>query len=287
MSPNADNDLPAFLGALGHGEEPMGMVYTDIEPDDGISPKPNWLPTAEEEAQRRIDWKSLHENWSCVLGILWRARRKNTAAYFEKQRFGCAGGAFFLGFNKPQLETIVHFVSTGIPTVLEGERYFESPESARKYYQDIDPDPAPKRFCVFRPLSQFSPDETPEFVTFFAGPEVISGLHQLTMFVTNDPEAVMSPWGAGCANIVTWPRKYSAEGKLKACLGGWDPSCRKFLKTDEITFTLPYEMYRRMLSQWPGSFITTGSWDVVKKRNFKSRRAWGEDRTSAETENSE
>ena len=61
-------------------------------------------------------------------------------------------GAFFLGFNKPQLEMIVRFVSTGIPDMLEGEHYLESPQATRKYYEDLDPDPAPKRFCVFKPM---------------------------------------------------------------------------------------------------------------------------------------
>jgi uncharacterized protein (DUF169 family) len=277
MNVESDRKLRLFLEALGHDEEPMGMFYTDEEPAEGIAPKPHRLPSAEEDAQRRIDWKALHKNWSCVLGNLRLARKRKTASYFAPDRFGCLGGAFFLGFNKPQLETIVRYVSTGIPDVLEGEHYIESPEACRKYYENLDPDPAPGRYCVFKPMSKLAPSETPQFVTFFARPEVMSGLHQLAMFVTNDPEVVMSPWGAGCTNLVSWPRKYQAEGKMKACLGGWDPSCRKFLKTDELTFTLPLEMYEIMLDRWPDSFLEAEAWRSVKKRVAKSRQAWGED----------
>jgi hypothetical protein len=39
------------------------------------------------------------------------------------------------------------------------------------------------------------------------------------------------------------------KGKLKAVLGGWDPSDRKFLKTDEITFAVPFEMFKRMVNR--------------------------------------
>jgi len=67
-------------------------------------------------------------------------------------------------------------------------------------------------------------------VIFFARGEVIGGLNQLATFVTNDFEAVMSPFGAGCSNLVTWPLKYLEQGRLKAVLGGWDPSDRKFFK---------------------------------------------------------
>jgi uncharacterized protein (DUF169 family) len=273
------DETTRFLEALGHDEEPMGIFYSDVEPTHGIAPKPGHLPTREEEqkAGGAIDWQALHKGWSCVLGNLRLARKKKTAAYFEAGRFGCLGGAFFLGFNKPQLKTVVHFVSTGIPNRLEGERYFPSPEAARKWYEELDPDPAPKRFCVFKPLSAFGPDEQTEFVTFFARPEVISGLHQLTLFVTGDPESVTSPWGAGCTNLITWPRRYLKQGRLVACLGGWDPSCRKFLKYDEITFTIPLEMYRRMLDQWPDTFLTTKTWEYVKKRAAQSRKTWGEE----------
>ncbi len=266
--------IAPFLEALGYDEDPMAMFYTDQEPAEGFAPAPLPLPSIEEDRDRKVDWKLLNENWSCVLGKLRLARQKNTTAYFGKERFGCLGGAFFLGYNKPQLETIVHYVSTGIPNVLEGEHYFPSPESARNYYQEIDPEPAPGRFCVFKPISRLEQGELPEFVTFFARPEVISGLHQLTLFVTNDPEAVTSPWGAGCANLVAWPRKYKQNGSLKACLGGWDPSCRKFLKQDEITFTLPMEMCEQMLIRWEESFLTASAWKSVKKRIDRSRRMW-------------
>ncbi len=272
MVPYGSENLASFLEALGYDEDPMAMFYTDDEPPEGFSPKALPLPSLEDDRERRVDWKLLNENWSCVLGKLRLARHKKTAAYFGKERFGCLGGAFFLGFNKPQLETIVHYVSTGIPNIVEGEHYFPTPEAARRYYEDLDPGAAPGKFCVFKPMSLLGEAESPEFVTFFAGPEVISGIHQLTLFVTNDSEAVMSPWGAGCANLVAWPRKYKSEGKSKACLGGWDPSCRKFLKQDEITFTIPLDMFDTMLALWKESFLTRAAWKSVKKRIDQGRR---------------
>ncbi len=271
MDSGRNEELERFLAALGHHEEPMGIFYTDTEPEAGFSPKPMPLPSVESEAQGTIDWNGLFKDWSCVIGKIWLARKKKTAAYFDRERFGCLGGAFFLGFLKPQLEFIVHYVSTGIPNVVEGERYLESPEVTRNFYQAIDPVPAPKRFCVVKPLSMFGEGETPLLVVFFGRPEMISGLHQLAMFVTNDVEAVMSPWGAGCSDIVTWPLKYLRQGKMKAVVGGWDPSCRKYLKTDEITFSMPFEMYRRMIERWPDSFLVAEAWKTVLKKIERSQ----------------
>jgi hypothetical protein len=113
-------------------------------------------------------------------------------------------------------------------------------------------------------------------VVFFARGEIIGGLNQMATFVTNDFEAVVSPFGAGCSNIVTWPLKYLAQGKLKAVLGGWDPSDRRFMKPDEITFAMPFEMFAGMVKRWPESFLTTKTWANVKKKIQLSEKAWKE-----------
>jgi uncharacterized protein (DUF169 family) len=267
--------LHAFLDALGLAEEPMGMYYTDHQPAQGFSPKSGVLPTTVDEAEGKVDYGSLFADFSCVMGNIWRARTKGTSAFFDKEHFGCLGGAFYLGFLKPQLEFIAHYVSSGIPGRMEGEHYLESPEATRNFFTAIDPHPAPRQFCVFKPVSGFEADEIPEVVIFFARAEVISGLNQLATFVTNDIEVVYSPFGAGCSNIVTWPLKYLSQGKLKAVLGGWDPSDRKFLKTDEITFAVPYEMYKRMVNRWPESFLTTPTWATVKRKIARSQKVWG------------
>lgn len=268
--------LGDFLNVLGLTEDPFGMCYEDQEPKEGISPKAAKLPSAKDEAEGRFDWRSIHETFSCVLGILWRARKKKTVAFFERDRFGCLGGAFYLGFLKPQLEAVTYYVSTGIPGRMEGERYLESPEVTRQFFQMIDPRPAPQRYCVFKPLSLFDDNQRPELVTFFGRAESIAGLNQLATFVTNDFEAVCSPFGSGCSTIVTWPLRYLAQGRLKAVIGGWDPSGRKFLKADEITFTVPYEMFSRMMERWRESFLVTNAWQAVRKRIDRSKRAWGE-----------
>jgi uncharacterized protein (DUF169 family) len=268
--------IKRFLDVLGLDEEPMGMFYTDKQPQDGISPKKGTLPTAQQEERGEVDFASLFGGFSCVIGNIWLARKKKTAAYFDREHFGCLGGAFYLGFLKPQLDFIAHYISSGIPGQSEGEHYLESPDVSRAFFKTIDPRPAPARFCVFKPLSLFEEGEQPEVVIFFARAEVIAGLNQLATFVTNDVEAVSSPFGAGCTNIVSWPLRYLSQGKLKAVMGGWDPSDRKFVKPDEITFAVPAEMYKRMLTRWPESFLSTNTWSVVKKKIALSKKAWGE-----------
>ena len=276
MNINVMNSLPKFLETLGLNEEPMGLFYTDKEPDEGFAPKPNDLPTREKEMNDQIDWQEVFGQFSCVMGLIWRARKKQGVAYFSAEQFGCPGGAFWLGFNKPQVETIINYVSTGIPNWTDGELYCDSPKELRRIFDYVDPRPAPKKYCVVKPLSKFLDDEIPELIVFFTRPESLSGLHQLSAFVTNDPEVVASPWGAGCGSIAVWPLHYLSKNQNKAVVGGWDPSARKFFKTDELSFTVPFSMFENMLNRYSESFLSTKTWGTVQKKIARSKKTWGE-----------
>lgn len=276
MDPELMNLLPPFLECIMLNEEPMGVYYTDTAPENGVSPHPQKPLSREAEVKGEIDWISVQENFSCVLGTVWRARRKGTAAFFDQERFGCPGGAFYLGFLKPYLTVHPSFISTGIPGIIEGEQYFDSPENAQRFFDIMDPPPAPYRYCVIQPLSQFASDAEPETIVLFCRPEVLSGLCALMAFITNDIDAVRTPFGPGCSGLVTWPAKYRLEGKEVAVLGSFDPSCRKFLKIDELTFAVPPSLFRKMLTRWNESFLTTETWKTVQKKIEKSKRRWGE-----------
>ncbi len=268
--------LQSFLEITGIDEFPMGIFFSDDKPDEGYSPEINDLPTREKEINNEIEWQGIFSNFSCVLGKIWIARKKETAAYFSAEQFGCPGGAFWLGFLKPQTETINNYVSSGVPGRMEGELYCDSPDNLRKILDYVDPEPAPKKYCIFKPVNKFNKDEIPEFVSFFIRPESLSGLHQLATFVTNDPEAVASPWSSSCGSLVVWPMHYRAKGMNKAVVGGWDPSGRKFYKTDELSFTVPFDMFSEMLARYEESFLMTSTWKNVQKKIKRSKKAWGE-----------
>jgi hypothetical protein len=268
--------LDGFLNALMLDEEPMGIYFTDKKPEHGFSPKFLEEPSRKKEEENNINWQEVFGNFSCSIGHIWRARKKKTAAWFSKNHYGCPGAYFWLGFGKPQTKTIINYVSSGIPGFMEGEFYCESPEELEKIFLDIDPVPAPNEYLVFKPLSQFESNETPLLVSFFMRPESLCGIHQLATFATNDPEIVISPWSAACGSLCAWPMKYLNEGRKKAVLGGWDPSARKFFKTDELSFTVSFVFFMEMLDKFENSFLKTDTWKIVQKKIEKSKKAWNE-----------
>ncbi len=267
-----------FLDHLGLDQEPFGVYYDDTKPEGAYGPKTGPKISREMEDQGQVNMQEVMKTFSCVMGNIWLARKKNGAAFISSEEYGCPGGVFYCSMMKPNLRFIEHFVTTGFEgTPIHGERYLPSPEAMRTFLDKVNPRKAPGKYCIFKPLSAFLENQIPEFVIFFARPEVLTGLFTQTMFTTGDVDAVASPFGAGCTNILAWPLYYQQQGQEKAVLGGFDPSARKFMKTDELTFTVSWSLYEKMLKALPESMFNVGkNWDLVRKKVDRSAKTWGE-----------
>ena len=217
-----------FLNHLGLDEEPFGVYYADTKPENAFGPKPGVPISRELEAQGKVDMQAMFKTFSCVIGNIWLARKKKCAAFISAEEYGCPGGVFYCSMIKPNIRFIEHYVTTGYEgTPVHGERFLPSPEAMRTFLDRVNPRNAPGKYCIFKPLSQFTGEEEPEFVIFFARPEVICGLFVQTTFTTGDVDCVASPFGAGCTNILAWPLYYKEQGIEKAVLGGFDPLGKK------------------------------------------------------------
>ena len=261
------NDLKVFLDVLGLEEEPMGLYFTNKKPVKGFYPKRQTAADQQTSSSSEISWIS------CVLSKVRRARMEKSAAYFDNEHYGCLGGAFFMGFKKSYEEFEPFLLSTGIPGNLEGERYVKTPEVGQRFYETFDPPPASGKYLVIQPLSCFKKNERPELVVFFATNEIISGLHGLTVFLTSEIEAVQTPFGVGCCTLVSWPRKLLLKGEKKAIIGGFDATCRKYLRKDEVSFTISFELFLEMLDEWQESVLGTEYWSHVVKKIKKGKSA--------------
>lgn len=244
--------LSWLLQSLGYGEEPLGLTYTETKPEGYGS-----------------DGTKAHD---CLMKYVRLARVRRTPGWISRQHPGCRGGAIYAGFAEPS-DAVARFVTTGFPGK-EGERYMPDPSSMWRFFKDIDPRPAPGEYCVFKPLSQFSDEEEPLVVTFFARGEVLGGLCQLAFFALDDHHAVTFPFGSGCSNLLSWPLHYARLGEDRAVVGGADPSCRPYMETDELSFALPATSFAKMLDAAPRSFLSGGTWAAVRRKIEKSRARW-------------
>jgi len=238
-----------FREVLSLKESPLGIYYTN-DPPDGKTPKAGMDPGAH----------------LCMIGLLKRARHHGETVYFDREHFGCPGGAYYMGFFESPRPQIEYFLSCGIPGQMEGERYIKTPELARAYFLKMKPRPAPARYCVFKPVEKFREGERPEVVVFFGPPDILSGLFTLTNYALELTDGVYTPFGSGCGTILTYPLKEAEKEEPRAVLGMFDVSARPMVERDILTLSMPFSVFLKLLENVSGSFLETESWKKVHKR---------------------
>jgi uncharacterized protein (DUF169 family) len=234
-----------FRESLGLRESPLGIYYTNNKPE-GVTPE-----------------TGIH---LCMIGFLKKARKKGKTVYFDKSHFGCPGGGYYMGFLESPRPNIEYFLSCGIPGEMEGERYIKTPELAREYFGKMKPRPAPASYCVFKSIETFQGEEKPEVVVFFGSPDILSGLFTLTNYALGSTDGVYTPFGSGCSTILTYPLKEAEKTEPRSILGMFDVSARPMVEKDVLTFSMPYSIFLKLLSNVQGSFLQTESWKKVLQR---------------------
>ena len=205
----------------------------------------------------------------CVIADIARAAKGRSLA-FHAGSIGCEGGRRYLGFSAVLRPNFEYFLSCGIPGEMEGERYKKSPELVSQTMKSSPKLEAPAPFIIFKPWDKVSEDEEPEAVIFFGTPDVISGLFTLANYDEAEPNAVFSPFGAGCSTIVTYPYLEKRSARPRCVLGMFDISARPCVAANTFTFAAPFNKFLRMADNMDESFLTTENWKMVKKRLTRS-----------------
>ena len=208
--------------------------------------------------------------WRCMICDLGRVR-KGVSRSFDEESLSCSGAMYYLGYTTERRPEFRYFLSSGRPGVVEGERYKRTPEIVDAMEQYRGQIPAEGRSCTFKRWDQLTQEDTPELVIFFARPEVISGLFTLANFDQADPYGgVICPFGSGCSSIVYYPLLERQKENPKAVLGMFDPSARPCVATDILTMAFPMEKFVPLVGYMEESFLTTGSWEKVRKKIRRS-----------------
>jgi len=201
----------------------------------------------------------------CIFADLSKVR-KGKSLCFGAESIGCFGGKRYLGFSDEVMPDFEYFLSYGIPGKLEGERYKKSPELVKEIMRKIPEFKAPGKFIVFERWDMLEETDEPEVVISFACPDVLSGLFTLANFDEVEPNAVFSPFAAGCGSIVRYPYLEKASKHPRAILGMFDVSARPFVPKDTLSFSVPIAKFTRMIENMEESFLTTRLWGKVKQR---------------------
>ena len=203
--------------------------------------------------------------WSCVIAMLAAASNGKIAA-FSEETATCIGGRAGLGFAKYPLGWIEYFLSCGNETVERCEHYKMTPEIARNFIVDvsnslIDKLSPRKKFLLFKPLENVAENELPEIIIFLVNATQLSGLVTLANYDLSTADGVKILFGAGCAQSILYPM----TNKNFCYVGLTDPSARKFIDKNLLSFATSYERFLELESFAEESFLNHDAWKKILK----------------------
>src|SRR5512136_481752 len=202
----------------------------------------------------------------CIIDMLPLVRKGKTLCLSAESRI-CGGARRYLGFvAEIGMRDFEYFLSYGIPGKLKGERYKKSPDLVRESAKFSPPFKAPKPFLVFKRWDRLSSSDEPEVVVFLAGLDTIAGLFTLANFDEAEPNAVVCPFGSGCSSIVYHPYIELRSPRPRCVLGMFDISARPCVGKNTLSFAVPFPKFQRMVDNMSESFLTTGSWKILRRK---------------------
>jgi len=201
----------------------------------------------------------------CIICDLAGVRAGNPMA-FDAGAVACGGGKRYLGFTQDMHPQFDYFLSCGIPGKLEGERYKKSPELVREMLKEQPAFEAPARYIIFTRWDVLREQDEPAVLVFFATCDVLAGLFTLVNYDRTDPHGVIAPMGSGCGSIVYHPYRELASTDPRAVLGMFDVSARPCVAGSELTLSIPWPLFARMVRDMDQSFLITESWKKVRDR---------------------
>lgn len=257
--------------------EPVAVLLTDQKPEPAL-----------QFAKAR---------WGCVMQMLAAAAKGKTSV-FDRETYGCMGGAVGLGFGSMYekwpggINCFYNFLSIGnapgmgedqarqlaeklanrtskegLQNFLYGERYVKSPELVKKFVDSLPIIDIEQKYVAFKPLKDIDPlKDRPEVIVLLPNPEQLSALVVLYNYETegNTMENVIVPGGAGCQQIGIIAFREARSERPRAVVGLTDLSARneikKSLGRDILAFTIPFRMFMRMENNAEGSFLSMHTW---------------------------
>ena len=138
-----------------------------------------------------------------------------------------------------------------------GQSYFKTPEIALLQMEPIKDYGDGSDAIVFQDLDEAEKEGKPiEVVVFLVDPARITALMQLAAFSKETPgPAVIMPYGHACQQIYAIPRAEGESDDPHAVVGMTDMYARRYIGKDQMSFAVPYSLYKRMVSDIDSSFL--------------------------------
>jgi Uncharacterised ArCR, COG2043. len=195
---------------------------------------------------------------ACYIGYLKPAREGGIVS-LSVDTIACPGGKVYAGFTEAP-PFIPNWVSAK-------ERYKDTPEAVTEFLEDLNIPNKEGNYLNFASIDQIDSFDHIEGLTFFATPDVLSGLISWVLFDTNEPDAISVPFGSGCSSLITQAIVENKNKGHRSFLGLFDPSIRTDVESNILTLSIPMSKFKKIYHTIDASCLQgTHHWKKLKKR---------------------
>ena len=183
----------------------------------------------------------------------------------DNEHAACHGSKSGLGFggvaNRQRSAWSASVVPESIQETMKhkssGQSLFKTPEIALIQMEAVKDYGDGNDVIVFQDLDEAESQNKPiEVVVFLTDPARITALMQLAAFSKETPgPSVIMPTGHACQQIYAIPRAEGESDDPHAVLGMTDMYARRYIGKDQMSFAVPYKLYKRMVSDIDDSFL--------------------------------
>ena len=207
------------------------------------------------------------QNGHCTIpSLLMRTVRLGGKSAADTEHSPCHGSKSGFGFGGISNRDRSAYSASVVPLEVRetmahqgaGQSLFKNPEIAKLQISFIKDFGDGKDVIVFQDLDEALKENKPiEVVVFIVDATRLSALQQLAYYskTTPGPAAIMQ-YGHACQQVYAIPRAEGETSDPHAIIGMTDMYARQFIDKSELSFAVPFNLYKRMVADVDECFLS-------------------------------
>lgn len=148
------------------------------------------------------------------------------------------------------------------------EKYIRMPDEFRSYIDRMGIKPCEQPYFNLARINRIESFDGKEVVLFLATPDLLSGLAAWSFFDNAADDSVSTIFSSSCGSTFTFATLENRREGRRTFLGGFDPSVRSHLDTDELMFSVPMSRFTEMYATMRHNCLFgTHAWQKVRERS--------------------